>query len=135
VRIGAFCPAPDLLPCSRWPEQCADCNTCLRAPDLENGRPSTEDTLRLLPGFLQAKPSKQCAKGGLGVYNTLFQVDESSGLPTGLENAAVTSAFRALSSPLSQQNDFIDALLAHRRIVDSAQSVLDVSHHGAHHSL
>lgn len=119
-------------PCSNFHDPCADCNTCLRPSDLEEGRPSTEDTLKLLPGFLQAKPSKQCAKGGLGVYNSLFEVDQSSGLPVGLSNAAVTSAFRALSSPLSTQNDFISALRASRHIVDAVQSTLDDAHHGMH---
>jgi hypothetical protein len=121
AAAGAFCPAPDVPPCSDFrSDACADCNTCLRAPDLDAGRPSTADTIRLLPGFLQAKPSKQCAKGGLGVYSALFQL-----------NASVTSAFRALSSPLSEQTDFISALIAGRHLVDSVQSALDAAHHSA----
>ena len=94
------------------------------------GRPSTDDTIRLLPGFLQAKPSKQCAKGGLGVYSALFEVDSNSGLPVGLPNATVTSAFRALSAPLSKQQDFISALLAGRHVVDSVQGSLEAAHQG-----
>lgn len=94
------------------------------------GRPSTEKTLELLPGFLQAKPSKLCAKGGLGVYSALFELDEADGLPVGLPDATVTSAFRALSSPLSKQKDFISALLAGRHIVDSVQRALNAAHQG-----
>lgn len=124
MHAGTFCPAPDIAPCTDWDHPCADCNTCLRPSDLEEGRPSTEDTLRLLPGFLKAKPSKQCAKGGLGVYSSLIDVDPSSGMPMGLSNATVTSAFRALSSPLATQEDFISALLASRHIVDSMQATL-----------
>lgn len=128
---GAFCPAPNVPPCGALHDPCADCNTCLRVEDLDKGRPSTEDTIKLLPGFLQAKPSKQCAKGGLGVYSALFEVDAADGLPVGLRNATVTSAFRALSAPLSKQHDFVSALLTGRQIVDSAQAALDAAHRGA----
>jgi hypothetical protein len=65
------------------------------------------------------------------VYSALFQLDGESGLPVGLSNASVTSAFRALSSPLSEQKDFISALIAGRHLVDSVQSALDAAHHSA----
>jgi hypothetical protein len=130
---GTFCPAPDVAPCGpSWtrPDPCADCKTCLEPGDLNNGRPTTGQMTFLLPRFLQAKPSKSCAKGGLGVYSPLFERGLNDSQPAGLSSASVTSAFRALSTPLSRQADFIDALLASRKIVDEVQKQLDDVHEG-----
>jgi hypothetical protein len=97
-----------------------------------HGRPTEDDTEKLLPWFLNAKPSKLCAKGGLGVYNDLIETD-TKGLPVGLKEGLVTSAFRAYSTPLSAQADFTGALAASRVLVDSISKVLRQAHSGMNH--
>lgn len=61
--------------------------------------------------FMRAVPSAECAKGGVGGYNTALQLDAAD--PTGiagLKNGYVTaSSFRTYYTPLNTQQDFIDA--------------------------
>ncbi|NWI38979.1 NPCL1 protein, partial [Picathartes gymnocephalus] len=38
-------------------------------------RPTPEEFQRFLPWFLQDRPTLQCAKGGLGAYDTAVSMD------------------------------------------------------------
>ncbi|NXH92555.1 NPCL1 protein, partial [Edolisoma coerulescens] len=38
-------------------------------------RPTAEEFQRFLPWFLQDRPTLQCAKGGLGAYDTAVSMD------------------------------------------------------------
>ncbi|NWW26487.1 NPCL1 protein, partial [Falcunculus frontatus] len=38
-------------------------------------RPTAEEFQRFLPWFLQDRPTLQCAKGGLGAYDTSVSMD------------------------------------------------------------
>ncbi|NXM28568.1 NPCL1 protein, partial [Oxyruncus cristatus] len=40
-------------------------------------RPTAEEFQRFLPWFLQDRPTLQCAKGGLGAYDTSVSMDEN----------------------------------------------------------
>eukprot|EP00892_Ulva_mutabilis_P006437 jgi/Ulvmu1/4165/UM019_0144.1 len=124
--VGGFCPSPDQEPCKSHSEKCIDCQACLQPSDLVESRPTLQEFQHLLPWFLNATPSKSCAKGGRGVYNEAFQMDDT-GRPSGLSEGIVTSSFRALSQPLSRQEDFIAALAASRKLADEIQRALDAA--------
>lgn len=119
-------------PCSEDAALCNDCATCLKPDDLLNGRPTLNDTRLLLPWFLDAAPSADCAKGGLGVYTDQIRTNPDTGSVVGLRDAGlVTASFRAFSSPLSKQPDFIKALRATRALVEKAQTKLRDVHRSA----
>ncbi|GLI64747.1 hypothetical protein VaNZ11_008114, partial [Volvox africanus] len=67
-----YCPPPDQVPCSSNTSECSGCSTCVQAA-FEGGRPSVSQFQSYLPWFLGAKPSEQCAKGGLGAYSDALQ--------------------------------------------------------------
>ncbi|GIL73679.1 hypothetical protein Vretifemale_3814, partial [Volvox reticuliferus] len=67
-----YCPPPDQMPCSSNTSCCDGCSTCVQAA-FEGGRPSVFQFQTYLPWFLGAKPSEQCAKGGLGAYSDALQ--------------------------------------------------------------
>lgn len=64
-----------------------------------------------LPWFLNAVPSAECAKGGVGGYNNALQLDSTD--PTGIAGLSSgqveASSFRTYYVPLNTQQNFIDA--------------------------
>ena len=123
-----YCVPPDQPPCTTDPAFCSDCSTCLDPRDMQKGWPTLEDTRLLLPWFLKAAPSADCAKGGRGVYTDQIETDARSGDIVGLAGEGeVTSSFRAFSTLLSRQSDFISALRATRSLVQHAQDKLNAA--------
>jgi Niemann-Pick C1 protein len=134
---GTACPPPDQPPCKvidpdEGPKDtgiCKDCTSCF-SPSPEKGRfnLTVKDFKRFLPRFLEAKPSAECAKGGLGAYNDALQANATD--PTGVDGLSIgsisTSSFTAYYLPLSSQQDFIRALDETRRLVESAVKDLDL---------
>ncbi|NXC59410.1 NPCL1 protein, partial [Aleadryas rufinucha] len=49
----------------------SNCSRCLN----QVRRPTAEEFQRFLPWFLQDRPTLQCAKGGLGAYDTSVSMD------------------------------------------------------------
>eukprot|EP00249_Psilotum_nudum_P020094 c27562_g2_i2 orf=166-3330(+) len=72
---GQYCPPDDQPPCCvegdycGITETCKNCTTCFLHSDLQDGRPSTEQFREKLPWFLNALPSSDCSKGGIGAYS------------------------------------------------------------------
>lgn len=95
-----------------------DCETCFdgNSPDplfhLQGSRPTLAQFNKTLPWFMDAIPSKECAKAGRGAYNT--ELERSAADPTGysgVSDGIVTAArYRGYHTPLATQNDFITSL-------------------------
>lgn len=64
-----------------------------------------------LPWFLEAVPSAECAKGGVGGYNNALQLDsaDATGIAGLSQGHVAASSFRTYYTPLNTQQDFIDA--------------------------
>ncbi|KAL6963597.1 NPC intracellular cholesterol transporter 1 [Sarracenia purpurea var. burkii] len=121
---GSYCPPDDQPPCCSPDEIscdlegiCKDCTTCFRHSDLDNGRPSTAQFKEMLPWFLKALPSADCAKGGHGAYTSSVDLN---GYKTDVIQA---SEFRTYHTPLRKQGDFVNSLRSARefssRVSDS----------------
>lgn len=132
---GTACPPPDQPPCRIIdPDEgpmdtgiCKDCKPCFSpSPEVGQFNLTVKDFKKYLPRFLEAKPSAECAKGGLGAYNDALQSDPSD--PTGVDGLSTglitSSSFTAYYLPLSSQQDFIHALDATRQLVISASKDL-----------
>ncbi|KAL2621017.1 hypothetical protein R1flu_001222 [Riccia fluitans] len=121
---SSYCPPDDQPPCCpegddycSEGEACSDCTTCFLRSDLSDGRPTTKQFKEKLPWFLNALPSADCAKGGIGAYSTSLNL-------TGYEDGIIkASEFRSYHTPLNKQTDYVDALRAGKefakRISDS----------------
>ena len=64
-----------------------------------------------LPWFLEAVPSAECAKGGVGGYNNALQLDsaDATGIAGLSQGHVAASSFRTYYTPLNTQQDFINA--------------------------
>lgn len=134
-KNGTACPPPDQWPCfdptildvDQSTHLCDECEACFDPQDLPPGSiPSAKDFIHFLPQFMQALPSAQCAKGGVGAYTDSIQRDNED--PTGIKGLSdkeiAASAFMAYYVPLSGQGDFISALAATRDLAARASSAL-----------
>lgn len=76
-----------------------------------------------------AKPSVQCAKGGVGAYSSALERDPDDALGiAGLSDGVVSaSAFQTYYLPLAKQGDFIAALRASRDLAAKASSDLGLN--------
>ncbi|CAI9117104.1 OLC1v1018440C1 [Oldenlandia corymbosa var. corymbosa] len=117
---GSYCPPDDQTPCSMDRATtgiCKDCTTCFLSSELENNRPSATQFQEKLPWFLNALPSANCAKGGIGAYSTSVELK-------GFEDGVIqASSFRTYHTPLNKQADFVNSMRAARdfssRVSDS----------------
>uniref|UniRef100_A0A8U7P1A1 NPC1 like intracellular cholesterol transporter 1 n=2 Tax=Corvus moneduloides TaxID=1196302 RepID=A0A8U7P1A1_CORMO len=94
---GEFCPSTssDL--------NCQQCLQWMR-------RPTAEEFQRFLPWFLQDRPNLQCAKGGLGAYDTAVSMDANGTI--------LASRFMAYQRPLRTSQEFTAALRAARALAE-----------------
>ena len=109
-----------------------DCETCFdgNSPDplfhLHGSRPTIAQINKTIPWFMEAIPSKECAKAGRGAYNT--ELERSSSDPTGysgISEGVVTAArYRGYHTPLATQNDFIMALREAKRLTQKISQEL-----------
>lgn len=100
---GQFCPANE----SAW--QCPF--KCMKTPLDGVLRPNEEEFNKFLPDFLGNRPDLQCPKGGLGAYDTAVVRDESGEI--------IASRFMAYHTPLTNSQEFTQALLRARELADN----------------
>ncbi|KAL4535608.1 hypothetical protein Ndes2526A_g06428 [Nannochloris sp. 'desiccata'] len=136
---STFCPPPDQFPCFDPtiiddPDQsthlCDSCYACFAPEDLPPGSiPGKNDFITRLPQFMQAKPSEQCAKGGVGAYSNSIQRDtqDVTGIKGLSEGVVSASAFLSYYHPLSKQQDFIAAVRSSRDLATQASKDLNIT--------
>lgn len=136
---NTFCPPPDQYPCFDPtiiddPDQsthlCDSCYACFAPEDLPPGSiPGKNDFIARLPQFMHAKPSEQCAKGGVGAYSNSIQRDtqDLTGIKGLSEGVVSASAFLSYYHPLSKQEDFITAVRASRELATQASKDLNIT--------
>ncbi|XP_040550310.1 NPC1-like intracellular cholesterol transporter 1 isoform X2 [Gallus gallus] len=100
---GQFCPSTSTAP---------GCVRCLNA----TRRPSEAEFRRFLPWFLRDRPTLECAKGGLGAYDTAVSMDENGTI--------LASRFMAYQRPLRTSQEFTAALKAHRALAAEITAAL-----------
>eukprot|EP00899_Mesostigma_viride_P026866 jgi/Mesvir1/7364/Mv19167-RA.1 len=103
---------------------CDACTMCFTSEELDHGRPNVAQFADMLPVFLHARPSADCAKGGLGAYGDSVR-------HKGLHNNGVigASSFRAYHTALRSQEDFIEALRFVRNFVAEQSRLLGLRLH------
>ncbi|XP_032568358.1 NPC1-like intracellular cholesterol transporter 1 isoform X1 [Chiroxiphia lanceolata] len=79
-------------------------------------RPTAEEFQRFLPWFLQDRPTLQCAKGGLGAYDTSVSMDENGTI--------LATRFMAYQRPLRTSQEYTAALRAARALGDTLTRTL-----------
>ncbi|XP_026801631.3 NPC1-like intracellular cholesterol transporter 1 [Pangasianodon hypophthalmus] len=100
-NAGNFCPAT---------ESTLMCLTkCMSSPPNGILRPSVQEFNEYLPSFLSNRPDLQCPKGGLGAYDTSVVRDSVTG-------EIIASRFMAYHTPLTNSQEFTEALLMAREI-------------------
>lgn len=104
-----FCPVASTDPAC---ETCFDGNSKDPLFHLHGNRPTIPQIEKTLPWFMEAVPSRECAKAGAGAYNTELEASKTD--PTGYkgvkDGVVATSRFRGYHTPLATQKDFIEAL-------------------------
>lgn len=125
---GSYCPPDDQPPCCpedddycAASEICQDCTTCFLHLDLHDGRPSTTQFKEKLPWFLNALPSADCSKGGVGAYSSSINLN---GYESGIIKA---SEFRTYHTPLNKQSDFINSMKAAREFASQLSESLQMT--------
>eukprot|EP00250_Pteridium_aquilinum_P011541 c20139_g1_i1 orf=465-4397(-) len=125
---GSYCPPDDQPPCCPEDEDycaaseiCQDCTTCFLHSDLHAGRPSTSQFKEKLPWFLNALPSADCSKGGVGAYSSSINLN---GYESGIIKA---SEFRTYHTPLNKQSDFINSMKAARKFASQLSESLQMT--------
>ncbi|NWR94151.1 NPCL1 protein, partial [Furnarius figulus] len=95
---------------------------CLKVPR----RPTAEEFQRFLPWFLQDRPTLQCAKGGLGAYDTAVSLDENGTILAVLLTpcSVPASRFMAYQRPLRTSQEYTAALRAARALADTITHTL-----------
>ncbi|XP_075300982.1 NPC1-like intracellular cholesterol transporter 1 [Opisthocomus hoazin] len=79
-------------------------------------RPTVEEFERFLPWFLHDRPTLQCAKGGLGAYDTAVSMDANGTI--------LASRFMAYQSPLRTSQEYTAALRAARALAEEITATL-----------
>ncbi|XP_040394231.1 NPC1-like intracellular cholesterol transporter 1 [Cygnus olor] len=79
-------------------------------------RPTVEEFERFLPWFLHDLPTLQCAKGGLGAYDTAVSMDANGTI--------VASRFMAYQRPLRTSQEYTAALRAARALAENITGTL-----------
>ncbi|XP_039558596.1 LOW QUALITY PROTEIN: NPC1-like intracellular cholesterol transporter 1 [Passer montanus] len=102
---GEFCPSTSTEP------------SCLLGQCLKKvRRPTAEEFQRFLPWFLQDRPTLQCAKGGLGAYDTAVSMDANGTI--------LATRFMAYQRPLRTSQEYTSALRAARSLAERITSTL-----------
>uniref|UniRef100_A0A663END9 NPC1 like intracellular cholesterol transporter 1 n=1 Tax=Aquila chrysaetos chrysaetos TaxID=223781 RepID=A0A663END9_AQUCH len=101
---GEFCPSTSDPSCLG--------GQCLNA----TRRPTVEEFERFLPWFLHDHPTLQCAKGGLGAYDTAVSMDANGTI--------LASRFMAYQSPLRTSQEYTAALRAARDLAEEITTTL-----------
>ncbi|OPJ86935.1 Niemann-Pick C1-like protein 1 [Patagioenas fasciata monilis] len=103
--MGEFCPSTsDDLSCVGG--QCLDAQR----------RPTPEEFDRFLPWFLYDRPTLQCAKGGLGAYDTAVSMDTNGTI--------LASRFMTYQRPLRTSQEYTGALRAARALAEEITQTL-----------
>ncbi|CAN8205612.1 unnamed protein product [Coccothraustes coccothraustes] len=102
---GEFCPSTSTDP------SCA-LGQCLK----QLRRPTPEEFQRFLPWFLQDRPTLQCAKGGLGAYDTAVSMDANGTI--------LATRFMAYQRPLRTSQEYTGALRAARALAERITGTL-----------
>uniref|UniRef100_A0A8B9BJP9 NPC1 like intracellular cholesterol transporter 1 n=1 Tax=Anser brachyrhynchus TaxID=132585 RepID=A0A8B9BJP9_9AVES len=79
-------------------------------------RPTVEEFERFLPWFLHDLPTLQCAKGGLGAYDTAVSMDANGTI--------MASRFMAYQRPLRTSQEYTAALRAARALAENITGTL-----------
>ncbi|XP_041256950.1 NPC1-like intracellular cholesterol transporter 1 [Onychostruthus taczanowskii] len=79
-------------------------------------RPTAEEFQRFLPWFLQDRPTLQCAKGGLGAYDTAVSMDANGTI--------LATRFMAYQRPLRTSQEYTSALRAARALAERITGTL-----------
>ncbi|KAM6106798.1 NPC1-like intracellular cholesterol transporter 1 [Pterocles gutturalis] len=79
-------------------------------------RPTPEEFDRFLPWFLHDRPTLECAKGGLGAYDTAVSMDANGTI--------LASRFMAYQRPLRTSQEYTAALRAARALADEVTRTL-----------
>ncbi|KAM6191355.1 NPC1-like intracellular cholesterol transporter 1 [Sarcoramphus papa] len=79
-------------------------------------RPTVEEFERFLPWFLHDHPTLQCAKGGLGAYDTAVSMDANGTI--------LASRFMAYQRPLRTSQEYTAALRAARALAEEITATL-----------
>ncbi|XP_021230395.1 Niemann-Pick C1-like protein 1 [Numida meleagris] len=79
-------------------------------------RPTVDEFQRFLPWFLHDRPTLECAKGGLGAYDTAVSMDGNGTI--------LASRFMAYQRPLRTSQDYTAALRAARALADTITATL-----------
>ncbi|XP_074708303.1 NPC1-like intracellular cholesterol transporter 1 isoform X1 [Strix uralensis] len=79
-------------------------------------RPTVEEFERFLPWFLHDRPTLQCAKGGLGAYDTALSMDANGTI--------LASRFMAYHRPLRTSQEYTAALRAARALAEEITATL-----------
>ncbi|XP_062493658.1 NPC1-like intracellular cholesterol transporter 1 [Pezoporus occidentalis] len=102
---GQFCPAT------------SDDPSCVGGRCLNTTRrPTPEEFQRFLPWFLQDRPTLQCAKGGLGAYDTAVSMDANGTI--------LATRFMAYQRPLRTAQEYTAALRAARALAEELTHTL-----------
>ncbi|KAM6341622.1 LOW QUALITY PROTEIN: NPC1-like intracellular cholesterol transporter 1 [Podargus strigoides] len=101
---GEFCPSTSNDP------------TCLGRCLNVTRRPTVEEFERFLPWFLHDRPTLQCAKGGLGAYDTSLSMDDNGTI--------LATRFMAYQRPLRSSQEYTEALRAARALAEEITSTL-----------
>ena len=119
-----FCPTASTDNC----ETCFDGNSPDPLFHLHGSRPTVEQINKTIPWFMEAIPSKECAKAGRGAYNT--ELERSSSDPTGYKGVSkglvAAARYRGYHTPLSTQNDFITALKEANKLTEKISDELGI---------
>ncbi|KAM6040494.1 NPC1-like intracellular cholesterol transporter 1, partial [Chlamydotis macqueenii] len=102
---GEFCPSTENAISCLWGQ-------CLNT----TRRPTVEEFERFLPWFLHDRPTLQCAKGGLGAYDTAVSMDANGTI--------LASRFMAYQRPLRSSQEYTAALRAARALAEEITAAL-----------
>uniref|UniRef100_A0A8B9ES79 NPC1 like intracellular cholesterol transporter 1 n=1 Tax=Anser cygnoides TaxID=8845 RepID=A0A8B9ES79_ANSCY len=102
--LHGFCPSTNDISCAL--------GQCLNA----TRRPTVEEFERFLPWFLHDLPTLQCAKGGLGAYDTAVSMDANGTI--------MASRFMAYQRPLRTSQEYTAALRAARALAENITGTL-----------
>jgi Niemann-Pick C1 protein len=93
------------------------CRPCFLGSDWDitmNGLPEDADFMRYLQQWLQSPTDENCPLGGQASYSTAVAVSSDN-------SSVIASHFRTFHTPLRNQDDFINALAAARRVAADIQ--------------
>ncbi|XP_065507714.1 NPC1-like intracellular cholesterol transporter 1 [Caloenas nicobarica] len=109
---GQFCPSTSGERAPGDTRGTGVCSVCLDG----QRRPTPEEFDQFLPWFLHDRPTLQCAKGGLGAYDTAVSMDANGTI--------LASRFMAYQRPLRTSQEYTGALRAARALAEEITQTL-----------